>query len=479
MKTRRFVDGALVSRGTNPGGFRSTWMGRFSPLSPLQTQTARRKRRRFSAHRALGGPLGSLPLNTRSPLRGAGGHNAETPEPATIARENDDSSHPDEEGGDSDDEEGDWPGQSRNCEATEPPNPVSTRTEPLFNLPATGPPRENRRTPGTSLSLGSAGWLLASAFGFALMGVLTHELGHQADWSVIALARAIFMLGAALALARHAGIRLPIWRPTTLWIRSIAGAFGMMCNFYALTVLPVADVLTLTNTFPLWIGLLSWLTLGQSLGRFEWAAIGLGVVGVAVLQQPHFDQGGLAILLALASAVSTAIAMLGLHRLKGVDARAVVAHLAAVGGLTALGAVLWRWDSASLAFDGWTARDGTLLVGVGVCGTASQLFLTRAYAASPPGRLAPLSLSQVLFAVILEAILFGRLPTAWAWVGFALVLIPTAAIMTQAARPPSTHRLAAPSPNSRDSRPRWPRLHVACRLPLQDHRALDGVRRSS
>ena len=447
------MDGALVSRGANPGGFRSARAGRFSPLSPLHTQTARRKRRRFSAHRALGGPLGTLPIHVRSTLRGVGGHEAGTPGVMVVAQENSDSPHSEEERGDA---EGDLSGLRPNHQTAETMSRVATPFTPPHGKAV--PHAEE-----SFLSMGPARWLLASAFGFALMGVLTHDLGNRADWSLIALARAAFMLGVALALAWRNGVRIPIRRPTTLWVRSVAGAFGMMCNFYALTALPVADVLTLTNTFPLWIGLLSWLTLGQALGRFEWTAIGLGVLGVAILQQPHFQEGGLAIMLALASAVSTAIAMLGLHRLKGVDARAVVAHLAAVGGLAALGAVLWRWETASLALAGWTARDWLLLVGVGLCGTASQLFLTRAYAAGPPGRLAPLSLSQVLFAVVLEALLFGRVPTAWAGVGFVLVLIPTAAIMAQAARRPQAiaHRSHL---DTRDGQPNPPAAQTIASL---------------
>ena len=73
----------------------------------------------------------------------------------------------------------------------------------------------------------------------------------------------------ALLLARAAGVRLVLWRPRTLWIRSLAGSFSMVCTFYALTRLPVAQVLTVTQMFPIWVALLSWPLAGEAPGGGE------------------------------------------------------------------------------------------------------------------------------------------------------------------------------------------------------------------
>ena len=40
-------------------------------------------------------------------------------------------------------------------------------------------------------------------------------------------------------------------------MRSLAGSFSLVCSFYALSRLPVGDVVTLTSTYPLWILVLS------------------------------------------------------------------------------------------------------------------------------------------------------------------------------------------------------------------------------
>ena len=95
--------------------------------------------------------------------------------------------------------------------------------------------------------------MLLGSLAFALMSTLAHELREAYDWQVVALVRAglVLVIAALLALAGRA--RLVLWRPGTLWLRSIAGSISLVCTFFALTRLPVSEVLTLTNMFPLWV----------------------------------------------------------------------------------------------------------------------------------------------------------------------------------------------------------------------------------
>ena len=60
-----------------------------------------------------------------------------------------------------------------------------------------------------------------------------------------------------------------------------------------------------------------------------------GLVGVVLIQQPHLGGDRFAVLVALLSSVSTAVAMMGLHRLRGLDPRAIMAHFAGVASLVA------------------------------------------------------------------------------------------------------------------------------------------------
>ena len=237
----------------------------------------------------------------------------------------------------------------------------------------------------------------------------------------------------SVELAWISRARLVLWRPRTLWIRSVSGTISLACTFYALTRLPVADVLTLTNTYPLWIVLLSLRQLSRGKVGVDLLCVFSGVVGVVLIQRPYLSgKTNLAVPIALLASFTTTIAMLGLHRLRTVDASAVVAHFS---GLASLVLAVWVYghppSASASTFDATTLL---MLLGVGLTGTMGQVLITKAFAAGPPARISVLSLSQVVFAMIFDLTLAGRVLTMATLLGFALVLTPTAWITAHASR---------------------------------------------
>ena len=274
-------------------------------------------------------------------------------------------------------------------------------------------------------------WMLCGSFSFAWMSSLAHLLHDTCDWRLIALARSALALVFAAALARGAGARLVFWRPRILWVRSVAGSVSLVCTFYALGRLPPHIVLTLTNTFPLWVAVLSWPLLGERPSAAVWLAAASGVAGVALIQGQlrlaDFEADWFALVLALVASVTTAVAMLGLHRLHDIDTRAIVVHFSAVAALACHGALFLGApaDVRPLA-DGRTVG---LLLAVGVTATVGQLFLTRAFAAGPPAKVSVVGLTQVVFALGLYLLLEKPEFHPVTLLGIALVMAPTAWVM--------------------------------------------------
>lgn len=286
--------------------------------------------------------------------------------------------------------------------------------------------------------------MLGSALAFAVMGACTHGLGSRCHWLVVALVRVLFMFLATASLARLAGVPLHVWRPRALWIRSLAGSFSLVCNFYALARLPVADALTLSNAYPLWILVLTSLMSRRWPGWAVTAALVCGLAGVALIERPRLDGDQGAAVVAMLSSVSTAIAMLGLHRLRGLDTRSVVAHFAGVGVLVASTILLFQPGAFSRSLREPVTL--TLLSGVAVSGTVGQFCLTRAYAGGVPARVAVVSLSQVLFALVFDVLIWHRRLDPAILAGIVLVLVPTAWLSGRAADRRSTTSEPEPHP---------------------------------
>jgi drug/metabolite transporter (DMT)-like permease len=287
---------------------------------------------------------------------------------------------------------------------------------------------------------------LCGCFWFAAMGLIIHDLGRPIDdagtpscpWTVVAFVRSVVATLFALSLTLSIGAKLVFFKPRSLIVRSIAGSVSMMASFYAFAHLHPTDVLTLTNTSPIWLALLSWPLLND---RPTWGvaiAIGFSVAGVAVALQPQ--TAGFQLLpaiVALIAAFFTAVAMLGLNRLKGIAPFAVVTHFSAV--CTLFGAAGWLLaDGLGVDIDAqgdphwyksfWVWAE---VVGVGLTATIGQIFLTLAFSRGNATRVSIVGLSQVVIMMISESVLGWKSLSPVMIVGTLMVLGPTAWLMSR------------------------------------------------
>ena len=271
-------------------------------------------------------------------------------------------------------------------------------------------------------------WMLAGSCSFAVMGSIAHALGRVCDWQVVAFFRSFLVMAFAAAMARAAGAKLVLRGPPMLWVRSVAGSLSLVSCFYALTRLPVSTTLTLTNTFPIWVAVLSWPMLREVPGARVWLASLFAVAGVAIIQQPQLEGGRLAVGLALAGAVTTAVAMLGLHRLHGIDPRAIVVHFSAVSSAFCVASffIFDRGTGLEAVFDPATTA---MLLGLGLTATAGQVLLTKAFAAGEPAKVSVVGLTQVVFALLLDVFWWQQPVGPETLAGIALVVAPTAWVM--------------------------------------------------
>ncbi len=283
-------------------------------------------------------------------------------------------------------------------------------------------------------------WMLSGCFWFSLMALLAHSIGpEECDWQVVAIARSGLATVFALITAIATGARLVFFRPGILWVRSVAGSCSMVATFYALTHLPASEVLTLTNTFPVWVALLSWPMAGERPTAGVWVAIVCAVAGVALTQKPHLGGFPLAAWAALFASLFTAVAMLGLNRLRGVSSLGIVVHFSAVSTLFCA--------SAYFIFDrdlglGKAADWGVLwrLVGVGATAPVGQVFLTLAFRSGTATKVAVVGLSQVVMVMAFEAAAGWNRFDLQEVFGTALVLGPTAWLMARARKRPAERK---------------------------------------
>jgi drug/metabolite transporter (DMT)-like permease len=136
--------------------------------------------------------------------------------------------------------------------------------------------------------------------------------------------------------------------------------------FAALTMIPLAQVVAIEFTMPLWTVLLAAAFLGERIDRWKLLAVALGLVGVAVIVRP--DATGLSTgqAIALASAIGFAVSVTLIKSLTGSDSvLAIIFWMLVMQSLIGLlpALAVWRWPT--YATWGW------VLV-VAFCGTFSH-----------------------------------------------------------------------------------------------------------
>ena len=270
--------------------------------------------------------------------------------------------------------------------------------------------------------------MLWASMAFTLMATFSRWAGDYCDWRLIAFARASLACVFAFLLAKALKARLVFWRPRILWMRSLAGSISMFCNFYALAHLPVSDTLTLMNTAPIWVTLLSWLVFKQKPTTGIIFAVLTSFIGIIFIQQPHFQDGKFAILMAMIGAVTTSIAMLGLSRLQSVDPRAIVVHFSAVASVSTLLLLLLTGPNDSFA-PLHLPQAVSLLVLIGASGVLGQIGMTMAFAKGHATRISVVALSQILFGLLVDLVLWKHALNWMSLFGMILVIAPTAWIL--------------------------------------------------
>ena len=171
----------------------------------------------------------------------------------------------------------------------------------------------------------------------------------------------------------------------------------------------------------------------------------LGLAGLILIEQPSLSGDQFAAAVALISSVSTAVAMLGLHRLRDVDSKAVVAHFAGVATIISGVWLLGRIAADGMPRGSLDTATIMMVLGVGISGTLGQICLTKAYATGAPARVSVLALTQVVFGLAFDVLIWQRSVPAISLVGTLLILGPSAWLLARTSPKPLPNKPDEPT----------------------------------
>jgi drug/metabolite transporter (DMT)-like permease len=187
--------------------------------------------------------------------------------------------------------------------------------------------------------------------------------------------------------------------------------------FFALTLIPLAQVVAIEFTMPIWTALLAVAFLGERLGAARIAAVVLGLVGVAVIVRPgleHVDPGQL---IALAAAVGFAISMILVKSLTRTESTvAIIFWMLVVQSVIGIvpAALVWRTPTAQV----WP------WIGViALCGTYSHYCMTQALRHADAMMIVPMDFLRVPLTAVAGWLVYDERIDLFTVVGAGLILV--------------------------------------------------------
>ena len=213
--------------------------------------------------------------------------------------------------------------------------------------------------------------------------------------------------------------RLRTERPGSHGRRAVYGVIGMVLNFGAVTLLPLAEATTLNFTSAIWAVILSSLLLKEAVGRYRWAAVLLGFIGVVVITQPgHSPIPLFGAAVGLGAAFMIALISIQIRDLgRTEEPLTVVFYFALFSVPMLLPVLLWQGAPAHSPYQ-WA-----LLAALGLTGLLGQLLLTASLRYGSVASVIVMDYSALIWATLFGFLLFDRLPSSTTWLGAPMVVL--------------------------------------------------------
>ena len=300
-------------------------------------------------------------------------------------------------------------------------------------MPSSQPPASSRRpAPGRMAdrvdpaagraALTAALWMTGAIAAFSVMAVAGREMAVTLDTFEIMLYRSLIgvaiVAGFGALAGRLGGLATRRHRLGLHLVRNVFHFTGQNLWFYALALIPLAQVFALEFTTPIWVAILAPLVLGERLTRARLVAAVLGFAGILVVARPGVIEVGAGQVAALAAAIGFAGSVLATKALSRTESVWTILFWMTVMQ-TVLGLVCAGFDGdiALPSADQWH-----WIVAVGLGGLVAHLCITSALQAAPASIVAPMDFFRLPLIAVVGMLLYGEPLEIAVFVGALLIV---------------------------------------------------------
>lgn len=245
-------------------------------------------------------------------------------------------------------------------------------------------------------------WMVITGFCFVGVAVIVKHMGGRLPAAQSAFIRyaigLLFLIPMIPAMRREGLSRSQFW---VFMARGGVHSLGVILWFYAMGVLPVAEVSALNYATPVFVTIGAALFLSEKIALRRLVAIGVAIIGVVIILRPGFRDLQLAHISMIGTVIGFAGSYLLAKRLADqVSATMVVGMLSVTVFLGLAPFAIAVWQPPSMADLAW-------LFLVACFATAGHFTMTMAFAAAPIAVTQPVTFLQLVWSVLAGVVFFG------------------------------------------------------------------------
>jgi drug/metabolite transporter (DMT)-like permease len=297
---------------------------------------------------------------------------------------------------------------------------------------------QSRQFQSLAEAVGAAAILVFGLFLFSLQDIILKHFSDKYSVLQLVFLRGLIAMALMLAFLKLAAISVPLWssKPKLILVRGLLGFTSYIAYYLAIAAMPLAEVVAITFTMPLFVTAMSAVILGEKVGLRRWGAVIFGFIGVMVILSPSGEFNGLAVALAFTASFTYASHTIITRFLSSHDDPLTIAFNALLI-FTVASAVLSTLilnetitvssDHPSLAFFGrdWAmpgAVDMALIVAIGVIAAIGFYCLSKAYCMAEASALAPFEFTYIIWAVVFGYLFWNEIPSATTIAGILILI---------------------------------------------------------
>lgn len=261
-------------------------------------------------------------------------------------------------------------------------------------------------------------YIIMAGLFFALMTFFVRMAGNLPTMQKAFFRNAVAAAAALFLLARSEEgfkIKKTSWRD--LFLRSFFGTMGLICNFYAVDRLAIADANILNKLSPFFAIIMSYFILKEKANKTEWLCVVVAFTGALFVVKPSMDM----------QFVNAMIGMLG-----GFGAGVAYTFVRKLGKAGERGPVIVMCFSVFscivtapfliIGAKPMSLYQIVMLLLAGAAATGGQLSITKAYTKAPAKEISVFDYSQVVFAAVLGLVFLGQIPDLMSIIGYVIII---------------------------------------------------------